>query len=148
MILDRYENMRTHKGALSGFGRIAAFLAGCEPPKLKTGKYPLKGGGIVAVVQSPRQVGMKAARLEAHRKFIDIHYVVSGREIIGHSLLTPAIEPVSRYNPRKDIQFFKNTPQCWLSLDPGMFAVFLPHDLHAPLAGRGDLKKIVFKIEI
>ena len=148
MILDRYENMPGHTELIKGFRLITAFLARYDAAKLDAGKYPLKGAVIFAVVQCPRQVGMKAARLEAHRKFIDLHYVVSGREIIGHRLLTPAVKPIARYNPEKDIQFFKDKPQCWLTLEAGMFAIFLPQDLHAPLAGRGAIKKIVFKIEI
>jgi beta-galactosidase beta subunit len=44
--------------------------------------------------------------------------------------------------------FFRDRPDSWLSLPAGRLAIFFPDDAHAPLAGRGTLKKAIVKIAV
>jgi biofilm protein TabA len=148
MITDLIGNVRDYCGLVKGFELAASFLRKPGVEDLEAGKYLIKGNDVFAMVQYHVQKGRAKARLESHRKFIDIHYVISGSESIGHSILTGKTEPSGPYELNKDIQFFKGKPQNWITLDPGCFAIFLPQDLHAPVAGRGVLKKIVVKIRI
>jgi beta-galactosidase beta subunit len=34
----------------------------------------------------------------------------------------------------------------WVAVPPGSFAIFFPHDAHAPLGGEGRVKKAVVKV--
>ena len=52
------------------------------------------------------------------------------------------------FDAAKDITFFHDRPECWLSVPAGRFAIFFPEDAHAPLAGRGTLKKAIVKIAV
>ena len=148
MICDKLEQLSDYAGLKTDISGVLQFLLEPGLAGLAPGKYPIKGDKIFAMVQCHSQKGRAMARLEAHRKFIDVHYVISGSEAIGHSLLTDKIKAAGPYDHDKDIQFFLGKPRNWLTLAPGNFALFLPQDLHAPLSGRGILKKIVIKIMI
>ena len=56
--------------------------------------------------------------------------------------------PAAAFDAAKDVGFFGDRPESWLSLPAGHFAIFFPDDAHAPLAGRGTLKKAIMKIAV
>jgi beta-galactosidase beta subunit len=62
--------------------------------------------------------------------------------------LARASSPDGGFDDTKDIGFFLDHPTTWVSVPPGSFTIFFPHDAHAPLAGRGPLKKAIVKIEL
>ena len=52
------------------------------------------------------------------------------------------------YNPEKDVRFFSDAPDMFFQLTDGQFAVFFPEDVHAPMIGEGEIKKVVIKVKI
>lgn len=86
---------------------------------------------------------------EVHREYIDLHYCIEGGEIIAHS---PQGEPQEQttYNTEKDYALFKPTESCEkIFMQPGMFAIFFPQELHMPKVsdGKNDrIQKVVIKI--
>ena len=88
------------------------------------------------------------ARLEAHRRFIDIQLVVDGHERIGWVPLGDCAQATEPYCDDRDIVFYENRPTTWLEVSPGQFCVFFPSDAHAPLAGTGDVLKAVAKVAV
>ncbi|HJB00304.1 MAG TPA: YhcH/YjgK/YiaL family protein [Candidatus Mediterraneibacter merdavium] len=86
---------------------------------------------------------------EAHRKYIDLHYIVEGVERIGTADITALTETVP-YSEEKDIGFFAGTADGYYNLKPGQFMLCFPHDAHkvAIMSDRpAPIKKIVFKIK-
>ena len=49
---------------------------------VENGKYPLEGGAY-AVVSEYVTKAIEDAKFEAHKKFIDVQLILSGKEIIG-----------------------------------------------------------------
>jgi YhcH/YjgK/YiaL family protein len=89
--------------------------------------------------------------LEAHRKYIDIQFLLSGEEILGYAPVK-GLTVVEEYDPQKDIAFF-NTPKeiTKVKLEPGLFCILFPDDAHLPgchLAGPSDARKVVIKVKI
>jgi len=88
--------------------------------------------------------------LEAHRKYIDVQYVVHGEEVIGWAHTDRLIQTVP-YDPEKDVwhgMISRNdlTP---VRLSTGQLAVLYPTDAHAPKLAAGmpmQIKKIVVKV--
>jgi YhcH/YjgK/YiaL family protein len=91
--------------------------------------------------------GRDAARLEAHRRYIDIQYTVRGEEI-GWTPRSSCGAADGGFDEGKDIGFFRDAPAAWVRVPPGSFAIFFPEDAHAPLAGRGALVKAIVKIRL
>lgn len=86
------------------------------------------------------------ARLETHRKFVDLQYVYSGMDVIGWKAAEDCKRKTGYYSTTKDVIFYSDRPDTHVSLLPGMFCVLFPWDAHAPLAGKGKVRKIVVKI--
>jgi YhcH/YjgK/YiaL family protein len=118
--------------------------------QLPPGKYELKGQSLYALVNEYMTRPMEDCRLETHRRYIDVQYVVRGRELMGHA---PAmsLKPDGPYDEGRDVQFYQGNAD-FLLLQQGMFAVMLPSDAHMPgvsVDGQPSaVKKIVVKAAV
>lgn len=148
MILDLLENAERYEGAHPAFAEAFAFLRRPDLATLPVGRVELDGDRLFALVQRPEGRGHAGARLEAHRKYADIQYVLAGHEEYGWRALADAPAVTDPYTDQKDCELFGGAPTVWLPAPPGSFAVFFPTDLHAPLAGSGVLFKVVIKVKI
>ena len=124
------------------------FLSTIEQVGFPEGTFPLEGEEMIAIVEGTSGHGKKDAKLEAHRKYLDIHYVLSGTDLIGWKPLGACQNILRDYADHEDKIFFQDTPESWFTLSPGHFALFFPHDTHAPLAGKKSLKKVILKIKL
>jgi YhcH/YjgK/YiaL family protein len=88
------------------------------------------------------------AKFECHDKNIDIQVCVSGLETIAWKPREKCVTPNGDYNPEKDVRFFNDTPDMDFQLTDGQFVIFYPGDVHAPMIGEGEIKKLVFKVKI
>jgi len=88
------------------------------------------------------------AKLEAHRKYIDIQLVLEGDETMGWKPLADCLNPVSEHSMEKDIRFFHDAPASWIAVPPDHFCIFFPEDAHAPLVGKGQVRKVIFKVAV
>lgn len=87
---------------------------------------------------------------EAHRKYADIHYILSGTEGIAVRELGGLI-PKETFQTEKDIGFYEGEASGVLYLHPGDFMVCWPQDAHkvAIMDGTpGAIQKIVVKVQI
>jgi len=148
MILDLLENAERYWGTHPACAAAFAFLRRPDLATLPDGRIDLDGAKLYALVQRPEGRGHAAARLEAHRKYADIQYVIFGQEEYGWRARADAPEATEPYDDERDIEFFPGAPAVWLPAPPGSFAVFFPEDLHAPLAGCGPLHKVVLKVRV
>src|SRR3989339_84649 len=106
-------------------------------PGLKDGIYEIRGRDVYAIASSYKTASRGEKKFESHRKYADIQFLVSGREVIEWS---PAAELklFSPYNPQKDAAFYKKPAQTsLLNMSPGIFAVFFPGDGHMPGCAAG-----------
>ena len=88
-------------------------------------------------------------RPEAHRKYIDIQYLIEGEELIGVAPLT-SMERVAEAAPERDIWFYEGET-AKLPLGGGRFAILFPQDAHAPCIAAGEcrpVRKVVVKVAV
>ena len=83
-----------------------------------------------------------------HNKNIDIQLCVKGLETIAWKPREKCQIPNGDYNPDKDVRFFSDAPDMSFQLTDGQFGVFFPEDVHAPMIGDGEIKKVVIKVKI
>jgi YhcH/YjgK/YiaL family protein len=122
-----------------------AFLRGEPLNHLPPGRIEIAGAMYAMVSRSPAR-HRSEARLEAHRKHIDIQYLIAGIEEMGWRSRSRCQQPLDRYDAEKDIEFFGDTPDSYITVRPGEFAIFFPDDAHAPLIGAGGVHKVVIKV--
>lgn len=146
MILDAISEWRRYSAIHPAFPQAFEFLAGADLSSLPVGRLPIDGERLFVIVDDREGRGREGARLEAHRTYLDLQVTIDGAEVIGWRPLEACYHPSGRFDDERDIGLFEDLPETWMALPPGRFAVFFPTDAHAPLGGRGGLKKAILKI--
>lgn len=142
-------------GMYGGLGeRIAIGLALLNEKSVRSsaeGRYEVQGEDLYFVVQEYQTQPIEKGLLEIHRRYLDIQYIVSGRECIGYHPFDGLTEE-QPYDGEKDIAFYRlHGATSRIVMEEGMFAIFWPHEPHMP--GRmadipEKVKKIVVKIRM
>lgn len=148
MILDRLENAKLYFTLHSKFAAAFEYLAKTNFASLSTGRNEIAGDAMFCVINRVAGKGRPAARLEVHRKYIDIQVTLSGNEEIGYKAVNQCTNPAGEFDAKKDIGFFTDASESWIATPPGTFAIFYPQDAHAPLAGEGEMFKAIIKIAV
>ncbi|MFV0365826.1 MAG: YhcH/YjgK/YiaL family protein [Mangrovibacterium sp.] len=115
---------------------------------LEVGKYPLVEGELIANIQEYNSKEPENARWEAHRKFIDLQFVISGNEQMGVMPLAEA-QNAGEYNAEKDVIFYGENDGAIYPADNQVYFLFFTSDLHRPCIKDGEsspVKKLVMKI--
>ncbi len=148
MVIDHLSNLDRYCSLHAGVATAAAFLRRPDLGSLAAGRYDLDGDRVYALVSDYTTSPATERRWEAHRRYIDLQFLVSGCERIGYA-------PVSRmlpepYDDKKDILRLSGDGEC-LTLTPGCFMLLWPEDAHMPgvaAADPGPVKKVVVKIRV
>jgi YhcH/YjgK/YiaL family protein len=147
MILDTLDNAARYTGFKAGISEGFGFLDQPGLAELEPGRYEITGDVVFAIVEKTDGRSVADGKLEAHRKYIDIQYVVSGDESMGWSPLGDCTKSTG-YDEVRDLEFFDDDPQSIVQVPPGSFTVFLPTDAHMPLVGNGPIHKVVVKVAV
>lgn len=86
--------------------------------------------------------------LEVHRKYIDVHILLEGKERIGWKALEDAGNEAKAYDASADCAFYAEEAEQYVDLKPGQFMVAYPEDMHAPLIGQGRIRKLIAKVKL
>ncbi|MES2702655.1 MAG: YhcH/YjgK/YiaL family protein [Bacteroidota bacterium] len=124
------------------------YLLSTNLAALAPGKYEIDSANVFAIVQEYDTLHSAAEQMESHRKYIDVQYMVSGEEQVGHAILNSQLAS-KEYSPDEDYMLYADTPDFFSKLSAGMFMIFFPHDLHMPciqVNGPARVKKVVVKI--
>ena len=149
MILDSLKNKAQYAALHPRFQQVFDFIDNNDVASLPCGRHDIDGDNIYVVVQEWDLRELKEARLELHRKYIDIQVLLSGpNEVFGWSEKKDCLTPEADFDEAKDVQFFTDTPQCFYSVGEGQFSILFPEDGHAPMLGEGHVKKCIFKIAL
>jgi YhcH/YjgK/YiaL family protein len=150
MILDTLANAHLYAGLGARFEKAFDYLRNTDFGKLEKGKYEIEGKEIFAIVNEYETVDPSTEQMESHKQYIDVQYIVSGAELIGHDFLLNK-QPSKAYDTDADYMLFAETPAFFTRLDQGHFAIFFPTDLHMPNLKINEpawVKKVVIKIGI
>ena len=127
------------------------FLKDNDLSKLELKRYDIDGNNLYAPVSEYITKNEEDARYEAHQKYIDIQYVVSGKELIGISPMSLKKEILVPYDASKDVMFLTVTQGVNFSADPDRFFIFFPDEAHRPGLKDGEnsqVRKVVVKVKI
>ena len=146
MITDSLENASLYHSMHPLFNKAFDFLKQPGLACLSTGKYEIDGDKLFCIIAKETGRGREEATLEAHRKYIDIQYVIDGTEEMGWKPTRKCKNVKSEYDAKKDIVFYNDEPDSWSIVQKGSFAIFFPEDAHAPLVSDGKIHKVVIKV--
>lgn len=126
-----------------------SWLATHDLLNLPAGNYEVDGKRSYISIQDAETHEASERKIESHRRYIDLQYVVKGKERFGLTS-AEASEPVTEYEAEKDNQFHKAKKISYVDSTPGCFFLFFPENFHQPLVKAGKkpekVRVIVAKI--
>jgi len=151
----------THSSAYASLSPLfAAAFRFCHTTDLLSaplGRHDIPGtppGDLFALLQEYTLKPESDCRYEAHRTYADIQLVLSGTEAISIVPLE-SCELDGVFDAAKDLGFYRcsGTGAHRLTVPPGCFAVFFPHDAHMPLIAPASytgalVRKVVLKVRV
>jgi YhcH/YjgK/YiaL family protein len=151
MIIDKIDSAEIYYGLGQRIAQGLALLKDPDVLNAAKGRYEVDGKNLFFMADEYDSKPENEGRFEAHRKYLDIQFIVSGREWIGCRELE-GLKLETPYNPDKDIEFYHRAePMTRIDLEAETFAIIWPHEAHMP--GRAfdkseRVKKIVVKVKV
>ena len=150
MIIDTLSNSEKYNSVHPLFAKAFEYIRSQDLSTIEDGKFEIDGDNLRAIVSNKK--GMTAAesiaKFECHDKHIDIQLCIKGNERFGWKPRSECKEQKGEYNAEKDVVFYSDAPDMYFGLNDNQFAIFLPEDVHAPMIGEEEIKKLVIKVKI
>jgi YhcH/YjgK/YiaL family protein len=153
MIVTHLDELAQQAANLPGLQQAIAFIQQAIGQDLPDGRVEIDGKKVYALMQSYTSKPEAAnPRFEAHQNYIDLQFILAGKELIGWAPLA-ALTEATPYNPEKDVQHGRVAVDAitLTRLSAGQAALLYPSDAHAPGLADGEpapVKKIVVKIAV
>ena len=149
MIIDSLNNASKYFPLHPLFVKAFEFINATDLVNAPDGKSDIADGLKAIFSNAPgKTLATSLAKFECHDKNIDIQLCINGLETIGWKSRSTCVTPNGDYNEEKDVRFFSDEPDMFFQLTNGQFAIFFPEDVHAPMIGDGEIKKMVIKVKI
>ena len=148
MIFDTIANADLYKGISPLLAKGLTYLQETDLASLEVGRIELEGTDLYVLIQEYDSRTPEKGKWEAHRRYIDIQYVISGEECIGYRPLED-METVE-YNETKDVAVLKGEGAMMLTR-AGSFGIYFPQDAHQPCMAVDQpmkVKKAVVKVRV
>ncbi len=126
------------------------FIKNTDFSKLKDGRVEIKKPEIWANLQTYQT--KSDAYFEAHRRYIDLQYIISGEEKIGVCNYSDCTK-YTQYDENNDIEFLDSDKFKNIQMKAEDFLILYPTDAHKPSISidknnTSTVRKLVIKIRI
>lgn len=148
MILGNLSDINETKFFFPVFQKVLDYLKKKDLFLLKEGKHIIQGDDIFAIVMNYKTSPKNEKKAEVHKKFVDIHLIISGEESIGVGFLKE--EPENCFDENDSATYTKVEDEKYIPLFPGDFIILFPKEIHRPgciLSNPANIKKVVIKIK-
>lgn len=149
MITGRIDDFEKYVAINPDFKEAFEFMHRClceDNPRIDT---ECVKGSVSKKETSSAYENEEILKLEAHKKYIDIHFIIDGEERFGYAHID-RLSLIQEYNEEKDFMLLKGKADILL-LKKGDFIITFPEDAHAPSLkseGYDTVKRTVIKIQI
>jgi YhcH/YjgK/YiaL family protein len=148
MIADDIRNSSLYACLSPGIDAALKYLAGTDFSRVGPGRHEI-GEGCYCIVQDYTTAPREQKRYEAHRKYVDVQFIASGEELIGHADIA-TLRAAEDYDESRDVAWFEGEGD-FVTARAGVFVILFPHDAHMPgvsLAGCEAVRKVVAKVPV
>ena len=148
MIIGNIKDAKRYYSLNGNFGAAFEFLSSLD--KDSDGLFQFDGFKVSVFEQNGADFEKdgSARAFEAHRQYLDIHYVISGSEGMGYSDIDK-LTALAEYNADDDYILLSGEVNK-IVMKEGDFCIVFPEDAHVPAmsAGSAPFKKAVVKIKV
>lgn len=150
MIKDKLMNAKNYYKMSENLKKGFQWLGATDLISIDDGRYEIAGNDVYASVQT--YITKSEANYEAHRKYIDIQYIIKGQEFVGVTDIKNC-ETCVDYDLERDLEFFDCIREDdYYPLREGEFLVLFPNDAHKPSMNydglKSEVKKVVVKVAV
>jgi YhcH/YjgK/YiaL family protein len=148
LVIDNIRNAGQYYSLGRGIEAALRYLESTDLVTAEIGRHDIHGDDCYALVQ---EYETKSPGVwEAHRKYTDVQFIVSGEELMGYANLDTmkGTKITAEYEESKDVFKFEGEGD-FLHCYAGTFAIFTPHDAHMPtiaIAEPKQVRKVVVKV--
>lgn len=150
MIVDELKNALDNPCYPDAIRRTLAAISKLDFAALPAGEQDIEGREIYLNHIIGQTKPLHEQPPELHRYYIDLHFLIEGREYIGAAPGTQGQRPSMEFDTERDYGFYEGIGnETLLALSPGDFALLFPGELHRPMATLtqpAPLRKLVVKI--
>lgn len=152
MVLTTKEQLKFYTSLNPYFEKAFAALAELEKEEFVKGRHEVDGSNIYINALEYDTKNIEDAKMEAHRAYIDVMWMVSGEEIIGVVPSDELTEITKEYDPKGDA-FLAKLPAAYtpVRMKPNSVCILFPEDGHAPCmdADKKDhVRKLIAKVRV
>lgn len=147
MILDHISNAERYYSLHPGLREAFEWLRANASKRMPAGRIHVEGSSLYVDVSTADGRGHAGAAYEAHRRRIDIQYVIAGTDEMSWRRLDGSLRSKG-YNTERDFEAFEEVPECWITVPEGHFTIFFPEDVHAAMGGSGPMYKYIAKVAV
>ena len=148
MIIDTIANSHLYYAMDDKIKRAFEYIHQIDVNTIPVGKYEIDGDKLYALVQEYNTKPKEQGFWEAHRRYIDLQYVVQGAEQVGYANINHLRQ--GEYDTAKDFLPLYGDGSI-INLQSGSFTLLLPEDAHMPGLAMDKpraIRKIVIKISV
>ncbi|MBO6143956.1 MAG: YhcH/YjgK/YiaL family protein [Prevotella sp.] len=146
MILDTLENFGKYANLNPLFPKVVEYLQQTDLMAQEPGRVNIDGNKLFVNHNVTKGKTVDEAKMETHDSMIDIQSPLSCPEVMGYMPRQYLSE--APYNAAKDITFYPDRPEQYITVHPGEFVIFFPQDGHAPcISPVPEYKKVIFKVK-
>jgi len=138
----RYESLNKH------FKTLIEYLGKHDLLSEELGKIVIDGDDVFVNNIKVNGVSADTQVLEMHKKYIDVHILLEGKETIGIKALNKIAAFSKEYDPSGDYMLSEEKPDSYVEMTPGDIIICFPEDAHAPAIGEGEIRKAIAKVII
>ena len=150
MIYGEIKDLHCYKGISKAFDTAIDYILSGKYKEGNIGKNLVDGDVVYFnMPDAPKTKDEKEGFLEGHKKYIDIHLVLEGKENIGY-VPNSKVVVSKEYDSEGDYEIYKGDVETFLTLDNTKFLALFPEEPHMALVKVGEepqtIKKVIFKI--
>jgi YhcH/YjgK/YiaL family protein len=150
MIIDTFENAARYYMLHPALEIILDYLESVTSENFSEGKKELSGDEVFVNAIHQHTKTENDAVWESHERYIDVHYMVDGRERIFYAE-EDKMQVDRPYDEEKDCTLYKGNDGFEVYLPKNGFVIFFPGEIHKTMVSDGvsvQSKKLVGKIKV
>ncbi len=149
MILCSLENSDRIEAMHPLFKKLFDYVRTHDLLNVPAGRITIDGADLYINIADATLVKPETQKLEVHREYIDVHFPLSGEEIVGWTALNDVkSESEAPFDAENDFALYAEPAATYFTARPGSFYVMYPEDAHAPIIGQGKLRKAIAKVRL
>ena len=152
MILDQLKNAKQYEGIHAGVDKALEAMKQYTSDNYPLGKVEIDGDNVFLLLNCYETRAKEESKAEAHRKYIDVMYMVEGAETIYVKSVDSLKHITAEYTPEMEALLGDTDEDATaVRLEAGSFVVLFPQDAHSPACyadGKQTVKKIIGKVKV